>query len=65
MMAKEGAFPGVPVTFDGDYADYVLVKGNALASIPDDLVAILGVEAWAIWASSSPRSSAPVSAAAL
>ncbi len=29
---------GIPgVTFDGGYADYVLVKGNALAAIPDDL----------------------------
>jgi D-arabinose 1-dehydrogenase-like Zn-dependent alcohol dehydrogenase len=29
---------GIPgVTFDGGYADYVLVKANALASIPDDL----------------------------
>jgi alcohol dehydrogenase/propanol-preferring alcohol dehydrogenase len=29
---------GIPgVTFDGGYADYVLVKSNALAAIPDDL----------------------------
>jgi D-arabinose 1-dehydrogenase-like Zn-dependent alcohol dehydrogenase len=29
---------GIPgVTFDGGYADYVLVKSNALALIPDDL----------------------------
>jgi D-arabinose 1-dehydrogenase-like Zn-dependent alcohol dehydrogenase len=29
---------GIPgVTFDGGYADYVLVKANALALIPDDL----------------------------
>lgn len=29
---------GIPgVTFDGGYADYVVVKANALASIPDDL----------------------------
>lgn len=29
---------GIPgVTFDGGYADYVLVKSSALASIPDDL----------------------------
>jgi alcohol dehydrogenase/propanol-preferring alcohol dehydrogenase len=31
---------GIPgVTFDGGYADYVVVKSNALASIPDDLSA--------------------------
>jgi D-arabinose 1-dehydrogenase-like Zn-dependent alcohol dehydrogenase len=29
---------GIPgITFDGGYADYVLVRANALASIPDDL----------------------------
>jgi D-arabinose 1-dehydrogenase-like Zn-dependent alcohol dehydrogenase len=29
---------GIPgVTFDGGYADYILVKANALAAIPDDL----------------------------
>jgi hypothetical protein len=29
---------GIPgVTFDGGYADYVLVKASALALIPDDL----------------------------
>jgi D-arabinose 1-dehydrogenase-like Zn-dependent alcohol dehydrogenase len=31
---------GIPgVTFDGGYADYVVVKESALASIPDDLAA--------------------------
>jgi D-arabinose 1-dehydrogenase-like Zn-dependent alcohol dehydrogenase len=31
---------GIPgVTFDGGYADYVLVKASALASIPDELAA--------------------------
>jgi D-arabinose 1-dehydrogenase-like Zn-dependent alcohol dehydrogenase len=31
---------GIPgVTFDGGYADYVVVKESALASVPDDLVA--------------------------
>jgi alcohol dehydrogenase/propanol-preferring alcohol dehydrogenase len=31
---------GIPgVTFDGGYADYVVVKASALASIPDDLAA--------------------------
>jgi D-arabinose 1-dehydrogenase-like Zn-dependent alcohol dehydrogenase len=31
---------GIPgITFDGGYADYVLVKASALASVPDDLPA--------------------------
>jgi alcohol dehydrogenase/propanol-preferring alcohol dehydrogenase len=35
IFCQNGGIPGV--TFDGGYADYVVVKSSALASIPDDL----------------------------
>jgi D-arabinose 1-dehydrogenase-like Zn-dependent alcohol dehydrogenase len=35
IYCENGSIPGV--TFDGGYADYVVVKASALASIPDDL----------------------------
>jgi len=35
ISCRNGVIPGI--TFDGGYADYVVVKASALAAIPDDL----------------------------
>jgi D-arabinose 1-dehydrogenase-like Zn-dependent alcohol dehydrogenase len=37
MLCRNMGIPGV--TFDGGYADYVIVKASAMASIPDELAA--------------------------